>query len=264
MKARAAWILPLVVAASVAALGLVQGAPSRVWFYAVVALASKSLALIGGLVAAFAFSRGDYLRRAWLFVAFGYLPLVLKDLLPGGGPWLEATSATWGAARALLAVLGNALSVVGLWYLARTSRVAGLEPPGSPLARRALLLAGAFVALALVMPGMRSDLHDVHANDISSLSNVAGDVGDVISFMLIAPVLLTAIALRGGRLVWPWILLTLGNVGWLVFDGPAALAALTGGMTPVLRAVAEGARTAACLYYAGAGLAQRWAMSEPA
>jgi hypothetical protein len=193
-------------------------------------------------------------------VGLGFLPLVIKDLVPGGGPWLAPTHVSWGALRAALALLGNLLAVVGLWLLARTSRIAGLEPPGSRTARMALVVFGTVVAVSLVAPGMYGDLREVRGGDVAALVNVAGDVGDVISFLLIAPVLLTAIAMRGGRLLWPWALLTLGNIGWLVFDAPAAFAAVAGGMTPTLKAVTEASRMAACLYYAAAGLAQRWAV----
>jgi hypothetical protein len=161
-----------------------------------------------------------------------------------------------------LALGGNALSVAGAWMLARASHVAGLEPPGSPAMRRIVAFAVAILALAFVTPGLWSDLHDARHGDTTAMIAVAGDLGDVLSFLLITPVLLTAVAMRGGRLVWPWALLTAGNIGWLLFDAPTAIGLVAGGMTATLRNAAEVARVAACLYYAGAGLAQRWALAE--
>jgi hypothetical protein len=126
--------------------------------------------------------------------------------------------------------------------------------------RRATIALVTLAAVAFVAPGLWSDWKDARGGDASAMINVAGDLGDVASFLLITPVLLTAVALRGGRLVWPWALLTAGNVAWLLFDAPVALGTLTGGMTPGLKNATEMARVAACLFYAGAGMAQRWAL----
>src|SRR5207244_3662885 len=85
----------------------------------------------------------------------------------------------------------------------------------------------------------------------------ASTVGDIVSFSLIAPMLLTALALRGGALAWPWALLTASLVSWLgvdavVFFGPAihlsdAQAKLT----------LEVFRGLACTFAMSAGFAQR-------
>jgi len=70
------------------------------------------------------------------------------------------------------------------------------------------------------------------------------------------PVLVTAIAMRGGLLVWPWTLLTVSSIAWLFFD---AVQLLPASMIPVSDL---GTVMAATLTCGAAGLAHRWAVSE--
>ena len=79
------------------------------------------------------------------------------------------------------------------------------------------------------------------------------------SFSLIAPFLLTALALRGGSLGWTWGLLTASLVGWLLFDAATAYAPAVIG--PVhAHTLSEIFRLFACTLALGAGIAQRWAV----
>jgi hypothetical protein len=89
---------------------------------------------------------------------------------------------------------------------------------------------------------------------------VASNLGDIVSFSAIAPILLTAIAMRGGALAWPWALVTLSNVGWLLYDLSWSFERQWALSEHTLRIIAEFWRGQGCIMAFAAGLAQRWAI----
>jgi hypothetical protein len=90
--------------------------------------------------------------------------------------------------------------------------------------------------------------------------SVASDAGDAISFCLIAPVLLTALALRGGKLAWPWAVLFVSLFGWLLFDAAGTVGAWAHASASSVRMAEELARCLACTCNFSAGLLQRRAV----
>jgi hypothetical protein len=213
--------------------------------------------LAGGLAAAGRFAPGDYQRRAWILIASCPLLLLLGDLTLTTGvfsdrPWTPL-------ANGILTVVANVGPVAGTWILARAWRVAGLELPGSEAGRvaaRALV-----IALALAATGAPTliELRALLAGDGSHLTNLASSVGDMITFSMIAPLFLTAVALRGGLLAWPFALLTASLFAWLGFDATITLAPLTGASDADVKVVLEVFRALAFTSGGAAGLAQRWA-----
>ena len=85
-------------------------------------------------------------------------------------------------------------------------------------------------------------------------------IADIISFALIAPFLLTAIAFRGGSLGWTWALLTASLFGWLLFDSTLSFGAAVMANGDAVKRVSETARLLACGFGMAAGLAQRMAV----
>jgi hypothetical protein len=51
---------------------------------------------------------------------------------------------------------------------------------------------------------------------------------DIVTLCLITPLLLTAVALRGGSFSWPWGLLTASRLAWLLYDASEAFGASLG------------------------------------
>jgi hypothetical protein len=217
--------------------------------------AAKILAVLGSFSAALAFERGDYLRRAWELTGACMLLLLLRDatLIPainaavGGG--------RFDTARAMFTVLANASAVVGTALLARAWSVSGLSTAG----RRASLLVGG-VVVALVATGwpLAHDLQRLLRGDLGAVPWVASDLGDTIGFVLVVPVMQTALALRGGTLLWPWALLTAGGLCWILYDAAWGIGALLQVDAAIhVRLGTEALRALACTFVACAGVAQR-------
>ena len=116
------------------------------------------------------------------------------------------------------------------------------------------------MAIAIVGWGTWQDIGHLRQGDKESWVAVASNLGDIVSFSAIAPILLTAIAMRGGALAWPWALVTLSNVGWLLYDLSWSFERQWALSEHTLRIIAEFWRGQGCIMAFAAGLAQRWAI----
>jgi len=226
--------------------------------------ASKALAALGCFVAAYTFERGDYMRKAWSFNAWCYLLLLCRDITmtfvaPGallGGVHVEAVEGT-------LALLANISSVWGTLLLARAWSIAGLEFPGSRLARLAVVVVAAVFAIGVSGTDLLVDGRELVAGNLGALHGVASDLGDIFGLCLLAPMILTAVAMSGGVLKWPWGLLTACLVFWLFYDATATFSHLFPGHDVGGRLAKETFRALACACEFAAGLAQRRVVTEP-
>jgi hypothetical protein len=246
MRLRVLAALPLLAAALFLLCMLATGAASSAPAYRWEELAVKLLAAAGCFVGARPFAPGDRLRRAWTFQGLGYLLLATRALpLLARLPAATATTALFVAN--LLAVLSSAL-MVRAWY------GAGLGSAIPPGRRRVTVLAALTVALGLAGPAVAAATSRL-AEDPVQLVKLIGGLGDIVGLTLLAPLLLIAVAMRGGRLAWPWGLFAAAILSWLLYDG---LDLASGHLAPALfRAASESLRVAACLFHACAGLAQR-------
>lgn len=259
MKARGLLVAPPLFAGAFLVAGLLAGG----WADSVMRTeneAGKVLSMLGCFAAALAFERGDYLRRAWALTGGCLLLLLVRDvtIVPGveaalGGPRIEPV-------RWVLVVAANVSSVVGTALLARAWSVAGLSSAG----RRAwLMVAGVVVSLAATGWPLLHDLERLRGGDFDAIPFLASDLGDTIAFALVAPVLETALALRGGALLWPWALLTAGGLCWILYDAAWGISALLHADEGVrVRLVIECFRGLACAFIACAGVAQQRALAQ--
>lgn len=220
----------------------------------------KVVALVGLTVATFVFQRGDYLRRGWGLNALCYAILLVRDaslfLVPG------EPSTTVQTVRTILVVSANLAAVLGTLTLARTWHVAGMELPGSKLSRRLVIALAIAAACAFDGPSFLLDVAETFGGKYGSAWKVASDIGDLVSLPLVAPVALTALAVRGGTLRWPWALYTASLLGWLLYDAFATLPDLIHVESAMCRAVAEHFRVLAGAGACAAGLAQWRAARE--
>jgi hypothetical protein len=218
----------------------------------------KLLALAGLSAGALAFERGEYLRRGWGLNAACYFFLLARDV------WLVAASdaplMSVQIGRALLIFAGNASAVVGTWTLARAWSVAGLVHPGPRGARWVAYAVASAVALLLAGPPLYDDVRKIVTGESTLYSAIPSDLGDLLALPLLAPVALTAIAVRGGKLRWPWGLLTLSLAAWLLYDAFLAMPDLFHLSGGGLRFAAELFRFLAASSACAAGLAQRLAV----
>jgi hypothetical protein len=266
MKLRALAALPFVLAAGlIVMVRLTAGTTAQALAMRLEVETVKTMALIGCVVAATAFERGDYLRRAWLLSGSCYAFLLLRDLTLGHWlPWAPGPTllgVPTEAVESSLVFVGNVGAVLGTLMLARAWQVAGLEGADSPGRRRTLFIVALVLAIVIVGQNLRIDIKALAAGHLSSLVMLASDLGDTVSLALIAPVLLTALALRGGLLLWPWALLTASLLGWLFYDA-ATIVGL--GETQTLRLTGEIFRTLACAFAFSAGVAQRIGLGQDA
>ena len=121
---------------------------------------------------------------------------------------------------------------------------------------------GGAIVLALLAGGYLafSCARDVYHGQLAGLVDLFSSVADIISFALIAPFLLTAIALRGGSLSWIWGLLTGSLFGWLLFDATLSFGPFLLSSPAAVEKVSECCRLLACTFGMSAGLAQRLAL----
>jgi hypothetical protein len=224
----------------------------------------KILGLVGCIAAGKAFEPGEYLRRAWFLQGSCYGLLLLRDLL--FSVWLQRNSPDLAiqSFEAALILIANAGAVSGIWYLSRAWQVAGIELPGSPAKIGMVRYLGVAVALAVAGPSVAFDLQAVANGNIRSLVGAASAIGDIFSLALIAPVMLTAIALRGGLLKWPWGLMTASQMGWLFYDATRLMTHFVHIDPFYATLTSEIFRTFACTFGFAAGIAQRMVTSPDA
>jgi len=168
-------------------------------------------------VAALQFEAGHFLRRAWLLLGACYALICVGDLTLTTGPFSQYP---WTAlANGILTIVANLSAITGAWILARAWRVAGLTLPGSRRTQVAVYVTAFALAVLAAGTPLPSYVREMSRGEITeNLMWTASSIGDIVSFSLIAPMLLTALALRGGALSWPWAFLTASLVSWLGVD----------------------------------------------
>lgn len=255
-----AWV-PFVFAAVFAIAALAAGEHALAAVLTTQNETGKVLGMAGALAAALAFERDDYLRRAWLFNAAGYALLLAGDAAGVHTIALRLTSHQLDFAQGTIALLANAASVLGTWMLARAWNVAGLEDDDASRARtRWLFAAGAVIALTVTGWPLVRDARALLGGDLGASVDVVSDLGDTACLALVAPVMQTALAMRGGVLRWPWGLLATSLLAWLAYDAASSL--IDPQVAPARWVVAaETVRALACAYAFAAGLAQRRAVA---
>ena len=262
MKFRALALLPLLLVVVMTTTSLLLGDRMPV-VLTISNEAGKMLALAGAISAALAFEQGEYLNRAWLTFGGCYLFLLVNDGMGAAG----ATGHQMMVVRGLVVVVANACSVGGTWMLARAWNVAGLDDDddhGARARRRAMFAGAAVLALAITGWPLLQDVRLLIGGDPIALISIASDLGDTFTLALVAPVMHTALAMRGGVLRWPWGMMTLSVLAWLVYDATSSFIDLTR-MGPGLALVAsESFRVLANGWVFSAGVSQRLAVAPDA
>jgi hypothetical protein len=249
-------LLPLVVGMTPALIMLALDAGTQDLALDVEVEIVKIFALMGSLIAASAFDRGDYLRRAWLVYGFCFVFLLLRDLL--FRVWLHDDSG--GLSQYLepvLVILANSCGVIGVWMLSRTSEVAGIALPGSSERQLLARALGLVLGLAIAGPSLYVEIGHALEGQVFSIVLIISGIGDVISLALIVPVMLTAVALRGGLLLWPWGLFTASALSWLLYDFTGLLRHLAQIEPTTATMWREIYRALACTFCLSTGIAQR-------
>lgn len=230
------------------------GTPAHPVFLRVEIELAKTLSALGMFAAAFSFRRGEYLRRAWILSAMCMVFLLLRDVFLLS--WFEGLSLPIDTIRGMLVVLANASLVWGTFLLSRAWKVAGLELPGTRASRHLVFGAAVIWTLLIAGPAIVSNLQTLLRGDPEGLVGMTSSIGDVAALILIAPLLFTALALRGGSLSLPWWLLTASMVGWLFYDATLEMLPYLSASPHAVRLTSEFFRALGCLFGMSAGLAQ--------
>lgn len=263
MRFKVLAVVPLVWTLAFVGFDLVlYGSPSYGIFVRTEIELAKALSLAGAWAAAIAHERGDYPRRAWFLIGACLALLLLRDLTLAPIGWEALGTDTLYLLRGSLVAVGNASQVVGTWLLARSWKVASLALPGPQERQWLVVVAAVVLGLAVVGPGVVADTRAVASGDLATIPGLASALGDMISLWLIAPLLLTALALRGGLIGWPFALLTTSYVAWLFYDALAALGPQLGLDPRWVRTGSEVFRALGCTFGFSAGLAQRFVVIQ--
>jgi hypothetical protein len=266
MKPRLLLVVPVILAAALWLMGhLLAGSPSLGLALHVQVEVLKTLAVIGCFAAAWSFERGDYLWRAWFLNGLCYAILVVRDVALGAWtPWAPGPHILGMPTEGIESVVVFIANVIGIWgtlLLARAWQVAGLGEADSATRRRALFIVALLVALVVIGASARSEIESLGKGNLNALVILASDLGDIISLALVAPVLSTALALRGGLLIWPWALLTAGGFAWLGYDATTSVGQVVRG-SESLKMTGEIFRSLGCSLTLVAGLAQRMVLKR--
>lgn len=259
MRFRRLAIYPLVYAAVfvVIAAWLGEGGSSAS-FVLYQKLLIRVLAVVGSLAGMLAFEKGDHLRRAWLGLVAAAVAVLVRDLLglAGLSGWVVTA----------LGVLSNFALLAGVLLLATAWKKADIPLPGGRSGGSVVAIVGAVLALLVAGPAAWNHGQSLLNGEWANLVLFVSAVVDILALCLLAPLLLTAIALRGGMFAWPWALITASILSWLFYDAAASTAFHeTYGFDPrtwlpAAIPLAEVFRGLALNYQFAAGLAQRLAV----
>jgi hypothetical protein len=264
MKSSRWLIATLPVVGAVLAFGLFQGSGGAGWAYGGVGLLSRGAAAAGCLLAAAQFDRGDYMRKAWTAMGLTYVILLGYALLFREthliGSLLSPNAA--GILGGILVAVANVCTIVGEILVARTWSAAGMDFQVSRTVKVAAVVGSLLLALLIAGGSAWADLQLVLHGDYAGLTDLFSAMGDIVALAVLAPIVLTALSLRGGSLFWPWGMLAMGTVAWVFFDGTNTFSGWLGVAPGHVRPLAQAFVVCGCLSYLSAGLFQRSARLE--
>ena len=190
---------------------------------------------------------GDYLGRAWTLLFVEYLCLTASEMTRRFVPSLSPIGR--GAV-----VIGNLAGIAAFWLLARSLHAAGLHFSGARSTKLGFFAIGAVLAAVLVLePSIREVLRLLAGT--GEVDRTVSVLADLITFILVAPLLLTALSFRGGRLFGVYALLTAGTIGWMINQGSGTVLTFLG-MAGATRTGQMFGFAMACACIAGAAYVQ--------
>lgn len=236
---RALLLIPFVSGAIVAA-GMLMPAATANLFYRAALVTAALLTAVSALMTAAAFDRGQKLLVAWSALGIGYALAAIRHsmrlwtLLLGGGITSRPVLDT-------LLVLQNVLVAVALWWFIRAWQTSGLATPMSRRTQLTWIFFG--IAVAIVVGGypLIQGFQTAGTDTVLLVSTA----GDMVGIALIVPLVMPALAMRGGLLMHTWLALAASEVAWLLYDvwvgtkGMMGLTASTAtGVEQILRIIA--------------------------
>jgi hypothetical protein len=211
-------LFPILFAVGFVALAIALEGPARTQFVVGQKILVRALAIVGCVMAARVFQAGDRLRAAWVWFAFSTFVFLSRDLMrltDYFGPQGPGATSSYFSISVLV---GNAALIVGSYLLAKSWRVASAMGASDRRREIVVTLLAVVLALAVAGPAAFDAWNDLQKGDRAAMTNLASALGDIVSLALVAPIVLTAIHMRHGALVWPWALLAASRIAWLFYD----------------------------------------------
>ena len=215
-------------------------------------LARTAMLAIVAAAAGLAASRfgwwSEYVGRAWSLFFAAYTVLTIGEILK---------RFVTGAALAseICVVVANVALVAAYVMTARSFHAAGLDFGASRTKTVLATLAAVAIALALCYESIWGAWQNLRSGSLAP-GPLISPLADVVTFALVAPLLLTAFALRGGQQFWMFALLTTGTIGWMVNQGSGTIVRFAGGSSEAIRAGRMTGFAMACFFIAAAALTQ--------
>jgi hypothetical protein len=190
----------------------------------------------------------EHLGRAWTMFAAEYLLLfvnyVLRRTFPDSHGALDATL-----------IGANVAQIVAYWMMAGVLAAAGIGYLMTPSKRTLLTIAALAVALLLCFGTLMAEWQLLTSGQLRP-GSIISLLTDVITFTLVAPLAMSAFALRGGQLSWIFGFLTISVFGWMVNGSGDSIVTLIGGGTDAVRTVRLAGLATASLFNAAAAATQ--------
>lgn len=172
------------------------------------ALAQGIAAVAAGMAAARFGWTSEYVGRAWTLLCVLYALLTVSYVLNRVGAGAPGISDG-------LTIVANVAAVGAFWLFGRALRMAGLQFYGPSIVKIAVFAGATVVACVLVMPTILEAWRSGPGN-LSRAADLVSAVADMLTFILVAPLLLTLWAFRGGQLSWVYGCLALSTIGWMI------------------------------------------------
>lgn len=150
----------------------------------------------------------EYIGRAWTLVSVLYLLLTLSYAL-------DRMNLLHPSADDAMVIVANVAAVAGFWLFGTALKSSGLQFYGSPAVKLAVFAGAVAIACALVLPSIIETFR-TNVSGITFVSEIISSVADMLTFILVAPLLLTVWSFRGGKLSWVYGFLALSTVGWMI------------------------------------------------
>ncbi len=246
-------LLPWVCGAVVLA-GVFVPAPTALIFFRTALLVAVLLATTGAIAAARMFDHGDGLFVTWSVLAGGYVLLAIRYVLRLLVT-LNVMQMPVMFDRALL-IVHNIAVPVALYLFVRSWRRTGLTMAMSRTAAMLSTAGGFVVALAI---GAFPLIEGMHNTDPALLISTLGDMAGI---ALIVPLLMPALEMRGGLLMYTWLYLACAQLVWLMYDIWAVARTGSTVSSALGLAIDQALRTVALTYIFSAASAQRRAIAQ--
>jgi hypothetical protein len=172
------------------------------------ALAQCIAAVAAGVTAARFHWVSEYVGRGWTLLFVLYALLAVSYVLNRAGLGTPALSD-------VLTIVANVATIGAFWLFGRALRVAGLRFYGPAIVKAGVFIAAIAVACVLVMPTVVG-VWQSNSGSLSRAADLVSAVADMLTFILVAPLLLTLWSFRGGQLSWVYGCLALSTIGWII------------------------------------------------